>query len=166
MERQAEEPMRTERHRRVPDINWKDHEPCRLAPPEAFSNELADPGVYRRLHPDRDAAMNTGRRSHTVRLVFHSRTAGYRRRPTSDELYDGLRTATPTEKQIDAIQAWVNEATTDEFWSAWTERAYSWRMLAAGLHRVRMPWYETVRMINAHAERLELVEDNALPEWR
>ena len=136
--------------------------PCRLAPPEAFSNELAVKDLRARLRPERDADL-IEERSETVSAVFASRCAGDRQPPTAKELYHAIRQAGPNERELSVLGSWVLHATIDDLWWAWSERAYSWRMLAQAMHQVELPWWEGRRYVNAHAERQDLVPADALP---
>lgn len=80
--------------------------PAKPGPPEAFDDDLA-PEDWADALPWGDRT-TTGRDSNIVNLVFHSRCAGYRKRPTSRALYDGMRATTPTEEQAHAIRTWLD----------------------------------------------------------
>ena len=120
-------------------------------PPEAFDDDLA-PEDWADTLPWGDRT-TTGRDSNIVKLVFHSRCAGYRRRPTSRALYDGMRATTPTEEQAHAIRTWLDYATVEQHWFAWAERVYSWRMLANAMRNAGFTDPEKVRTLNEHAAR-------------
>ena len=66
-------------------INDPNDEPCSLAPPEAFSNDLAPKDMRRRLHPERKPDQIEAR-SETVGRVFASRCSGDVQPPTAAEL--------------------------------------------------------------------------------
>lgn len=138
------------------------HRPCRLAPPEAFSDELARKGLRGELLPDRDPdRIETD--SETVSRVFASRCAGDAQPPSAAELYRAMRREEPTEREHGVLCSWVMHATIDDLWWAWAERVYSWRMLARAIERSGLPWWEAYRYVNAHAERQEMVPDDAFP---
>ncbi len=63
-------------------INDPNREPCRLAAPEAFSNERAPAELRRRLQPDRPAD-RIETRSETVARVFAAQCAGDVQPPTA-----------------------------------------------------------------------------------
>ena len=143
----------------IDDPNWA---PCSLAPPDAFSNELAAPELRRRLRPGRNPEL-IGERSDTVEMVFASRCAGERQPPTAAELYNAIREPAPNKRQLGVLDSWVTHATLDDLWWAWSERAYSWQMLARAMHHVNLPWWEGYRYVNAHAVHQEMVAADALP---
>ena len=143
-------------------INDPNQEPCRLAPPEAFRNELAPTELRRRLQPEREPNQIEAR-SETVSRVFASRCAGDVKPPTAAELYHAMRQEEPNEREQSVLCSWVMHATVEDLWWAWSERAYSWRMLARAMQRVELPWWEAYRYVNAHAERQEMVPDDAFP---
>ena len=80
-------------------------EPCRLAPLEAFSDELAENGLAARVQPHHQP--RCGRESTTVSAVFASRCCGYREPPTAAELYDAMRRSDPTDRERTVLTAWV-----------------------------------------------------------
>ena len=129
--------------------------PAKPGPPEAFDDDLA-PEDWADTLPWGDRK-TTGRDSNIVNLVFHSRCAGYRERPTSRALYDGMRTTTPTREQAHAIRTWLDHATVEQHWFAWAERVYSWRMLANAMRHAGFTDAEKVRTLNEHAARRHLI---------
>ena len=74
-----------------------------------------------------------------------------------------MRQEEPNEREQSVLCSWVMHATIEDLWWAWSERAYSWRMLARAMQRVELPWWEAYRYVNAHAERQEMVPDDAFP---
>ena len=136
-------------------IPHPDSLPATPGPPEAFDDDLA-PENWADTLPWGDRT-TTGRDSNIVNLVFHSRCAGYRKRPTSRALYDGMRTTTPTEEQAHAIRTWLDHATVEQHWFAWAERVYSWRMLANAMRNAGFTDAEKVRTLNEHAARRHLI---------
>ena len=143
-------------------INDPNQEPCRLAPLEAFSNELAPKELRQQLLPEREPNQIEVC-SETVSRVFASRCAGDVKPPTAAELYHAMQQKAPNEREDSVLCSWVIHATIDDLWWAWSERAYSWRMLARAMQRVELPWWEAYRYVNAHAERQEMVPDDAFP---
>ena len=129
--------------------------PATPGPPEAFDDDLA-PENWAETLPWGDRT-TTGRDSNIVNLVFHSRCAGYRKRPTSRALYEGMRATTPTHEQADAIQTWLDYATVEQHWFAWAERVYSWRMLANAMRKAGFTDAEKVRTLNEYAARRDLI---------
>ena len=131
--------------------------PATPGPPEAFDDDLA-PENWAETLPWGDRA-TTGRKSNIVNLVFHSRCAGYRKRPTSRALYEGMRATTPTDEQADAIQTWLDYATVEQHWFAWAERVYSWRMLANAMRKTGFTDADKVRALNEHASKPDLIPE-------
>jgi hypothetical protein len=136
-------------------------EPCELAPPEAFSDELAPIKLSRRLRLDIE--LETGPNSRTLARVILSRTAGEPDPPTPAEVYKAMAATERNERQRYAVETWITSATPVEMIDAWIERAYSWRMLVRAMHECPWPWYHVYRTINFCANRPELVPDDALP---
>ena len=136
--------------------------PCRLAPPEAFSNELAPKRLREELLPDRDPdRIETD--SETVSRVFASRCAGDVQPPNAAELLP--RHATGGTNRTRARGALlVGDARDDRRpLVGMGGRVYNWRMLARAIERAGLPWWEAYRYVNAHAERQEMVPDDAFP---
>ena len=140
------------------------HKPCQLAPPEAFSNRLAPNNLAIELRPWLNPH-RVGPNSQTVTGVFASRCCGYPTPPSSRELYDGIRRAKPTSRDLDVLSAWIIESTEQQQWDAWTEQAYSWRMLARAMHLVQYPCWERYRNLNVFTIRPELIPPNSVPIW-
>ena len=144
-----------------PDDRHPNRRPCRLAPLEAFSNELAERGLAEQVQPGHDR--RTGPESSTVTAVFQSRCCGYRQPPTATELHTAMRRREPTERDRTVLAAWVVEATERDWLLAWTEQAYSWRMLARAVHLTEAACWERIRNLNMRATKPALVPDDALP---
>ncbi len=138
------------------------HRPCELAPPEAFSNELAPADLLARLRPHAEPAA-TRSRSATVSLVFASRCCGERRAATAPELYAAMRRREPNERDLDVLTSWLIHATPEQQWWAWVEQAYSWRMLARAMQLTGLPFWERHRIMNMHAYDQSLVPKSSLP---
>ena len=153
--------MTTKTATREPDPdrnpNW---EPCEVGPLEAFGDELAEDGLAAKVQPD--YLVETGRDSTTVQAVFASRCCGYVQPPTAAELYDAMRRDEPNERDREVLESWVMEATERDWLLAWTEQAYSWRMLARAVKMTKVPFWERIRNLNMVAKKPELIPD----EWR
>ena len=137
------------------------HTPCRVAPLEAFSDDLAPDGLAGWVQPFHLPAI--GRESSTMRAVFLSNCAGYKRPPQDGELYDAMRRPVPTARDLEVMRAWVVEATERQWFLAWTEQAYSWRMLARAVELTRWPCWGRIRRLNTFATRMDLVPRDSLP---
>lgn len=98
-----------------------------------------------------------------MHAVLLSNCAGYKNPPQGEELYDAMRRTAPTERDLHVMQAWVVEATEREWFLAWTEQAYSWRMLARAVKLTRWPLWEKIRVLNTFAKRMELVPRDSRP---
>ena len=95
--------------------------------------------------------------------VLLSNCAGYKDPPRGDELYDAMRRRTPTRRDLEVMRAWVVEATEREWFLAWTEQAYSWRMLTRAVELSGWPCWSRIRRLNTFAERMDLVPRDWLP---
>ena len=137
------------------------HHPCEVGPLEAFSDEPAPEGIAESIDPN--IGTYKGPRSRTVRHVFGMRCSGYRIPPTSEELYAGMRLQEPTKRDNVVLLAWIMEATEREWFRAWTEQAYSWRMLARVLKRTRYPCWGKIRIVNKYAKNMALIDKRWLP---
>ena len=149
--------------RRPQDAASRDpnHRPCRVAPLEAFSDELAPDGLAEWVQPHH--TRTTGRESSTTRIVLLSNCAGYKDPPTADELYDAMRRTTPTKRDLEVMRAWVVEATEREWFLAWTEQAYTWRMLARAVALTGWPQWGRIRRLNTFAKNMSVVPRDSLP---
>ena len=136
------------------------HMPCAIARPEAFSDALAADGLAERVQGRKPAI---GRASATVTAVFASRCCGYRQPPTAAELYDAMRRDDPTPHDRMVLTAWILEANERDWLLAWTEQAYSWRMLARAIATTGVPCWSRIRNLNMFAQVPELVPPDALP---
>ena len=143
------------RHYRDPN-----HAPCRLAPLEAFSDELAGNGLVARVQPRQQPMC--GRESTTVSAVFAPRCCGYREPPTAAELYDAMPRSSTTDRDRTVLTAWVMEATERDWLLAWTEQAYSWRMLARAIPISGCPCWQCIRNFNMLARDPALLPRDAL----
>ena len=148
---------------RRPEPRYLDpnHAPCRLAPLDAFSNELAGDGLAATVQPRHRP--ERGRESTTVAIVFASRCCGYVEPPTGPELYDAMRRETPTRRDREVFFAWIVEATEEQWFLAWTEQAYSWRMLARAIDITSYPCWKRIRKLNMFAEKPKLLPVDSLP---
>ena len=118
-----------------------------LAPPEAFSDQMAPAEALDRLCPGGDPAL-TGRRSEAVYWRIVRSCAGWGEKPTSEEFYDAVRAASPTDRQTAIVLMWATEATLPELLRAWAQRAYTLRQLVRALHLARFTGPGRVRQIN------------------
>ena len=74
------------------------HSACRVAPLEAFSDELAPDGLadWCKLHHRR----RTGPSSSTMHGVLLSNCSGYQNPPRGEELYEAMRRPVPKERDL------------------------------------------------------------------
>lgn len=108
--------------------------PVTLAPPEAFDGRAADDAFRARFHPGHDAAQ-LGPQSRAVRNRLRASGAGWREKPEPEEFYAAIRAAAPSRRQRRLLACWLQEATREDFLYAWAEGVYTWRLLAAAIHR-------------------------------
>ena len=108
--------------------------PVTLAPAEAFDDREADDAFRQRFHPWHDPAQ-LGPRSRSVRSRLCTSCAGWREKPEPEEFYAAIRAPTPSRRQRRLIACWLQEATREDFLYAWAEGVYTWRLLAAAIHR-------------------------------
>ena len=74
-----------------------------------------------------------GGRIHGILL---SRCAGYARAPRAEDVVRGLKVATPTEAQAEAIRAFLREATTHEVREAWKAGEFTLIALMRALEQI------------------------------
>lgn len=74
-----------------------------------------------------------------------------------------MRREEPTQRDNTVVLAWITEATEREWFRAWTERAYTWRMLARALKRTGYPCWGKIRIVNKYAKDMTLVDKSSLP---
>ncbi len=138
--------------------------PCELAPIEAFRDTLAPPGAWKTMKPwltEDDLGPN----SYTVQAVFAAGCSGYREPPTAPELYRAMR-RTPSRRDVRVLRAWIVEADEIEWIQAWSEQAYSWRMLARAIKLSKYPCWSRIRSLHLTVQRPDLVPNGAWPVWR
>ena len=128
-----------------------DLRPCVLGPPEAFSDELAplDPGLWYwpKIDPRR---MRENSRAVEFRLGLSF--AGSREQPSARDFYEAVHAREPSERQQAMVYAFVLQATEMDLIRAWTEQAYSWRVLVRALHKAGFDVQQQIRIINEFAE--------------
>ena len=108
--------------------------PATLAPPEAFDDREADDAFRARFHPWHDPAQ-LGPQSRAVRNRLRASCAGWREKPGPEEFYAAIRVPAPSRRQRRLLACWLQEATREDFLYAWAEGVYTWRLLAAAIHR-------------------------------
>ena len=147
-------------------VGWglRDDRPCKLAPLEAFSDDIAPDGYAVWLQPD--YIPRTGCKSTTVEAVFGSRCCGYKTPPTGRELYEAMRRMRPTTRDKTVLRAWLMEASERDWFLAWSEQVYSWRMLANAIKQTKCARWDQIRRLNRLAKRPELVDRDAFPAER
>ena len=74
-----------------------------------------------------------------------------------------MRRSSTTDRDRTVLTAWVMEATERDWLLAWTEQAYSWRMLARAISISGYPCWERIRHLNMFAREPTLVPRDALP---
>ena len=111
-----------------------------LALPSAFSD------AYAPEHPA--VKEGRGRESSTVRGLLGGGCCGWGRPPDAAELYDAMRTRRPTPRQLAVAGAFIGEAGIDDLLMAHLEGAFTWRQLAAMLHRLGMETSELSPYLN------------------
>ena len=73
-----------------------------------------------------------------------------------------LRSST-TDRDRTVLTAWVMEATERDWLLAWTDQAYSWRMLARALAISGFPCWKRIRNLNMVARVPARVPRDSLP---
>lgn len=111
-----------------------------LAPPSAFSDDYAP------QHPE--VKGGRGRESSTVRGLLAGGCCGWGRPPDAAELYDAMRTRRPTPRQLAVAGAFIGEAGIDDILMAYLEGAFTWRQLAAMIHKLGMETSELSPYLN------------------
>ena len=105
-----------------------------LLSPEHFSNERATPETKAKLkaatRPD-----ETGANSVTVRGRLSASCCGWGQQPSVAEFHQALESDPPTNREAAILATWAAEANASELLQGWAEDAYTFRELAAALHR-------------------------------
>lgn len=111
-----------------------------LASPDAFSDD------YTPENPEIKG--RRGRQSSTVEGLLGGGCCGWSRRPNAAELYDAMRADRPTERQMAVAAALIGEAGIDDLLMAHLEGAFTWRQLAAMIHRLGIETTELSTYLN------------------
>ena len=111
-----------------------------LAPPSAFSDAYAP-------EPP-EVKGGRGPNSSTVRGLLAGGCCGWGRPPDAAELYDAMRTRRPTRRQLAVAGAFIGEAGIDDILMPHLEGAFTWRQLAATIHRLGMETSELSPYLN------------------
>lgn len=111
-----------------------------LAPPSAFGD------AYAPEHPEAEGGR--GLESSTVRGLLGGGCCGWDRPPDAAELYAAMRTRRPTPRQLAVAGAFIGEAGIDDLLMAHLEGAFTWRQLAAMIHRLGMETSEFSPYLN------------------
>ena len=77
----------------------------------------------------------TGPRARALTSRIKSSCAGWRKEPTSEELYEALHAQQPDAYQQALVSMWVNEATNTEIMDGWIQKAYTLRELVEAMHK-------------------------------
>ena len=107
----------------------------RLLPPSRFRD--AEPTeLERRIAGVTGSPGTTGPNSRTVRIRLAKSCGGWSEPPTAAELHDAVLAETPDGRQQAILMTWASEAEWFELLQARLENAYTFRTLAAALHRI------------------------------
>ena len=120
--------------------------PARLRPLEDFSDEYADPTRYRTVDQRR-----VGRNSATLDGLIAGECCGWPNPPTTDEVYEAMRTDNPTSRQRSMVNM-VLRADFETLFGGWMEGAFTWRQVARGIGRRACPNPQQIHAINRTAK--------------
>ena len=137
-------------HRRTRDEQEYDLD-IQLKPAEAFSDEYAPSAELARLRPDADPD-RTGPDSQTIRGVICGGCCGWKTPPTSEELYEAMRSPNPSERQRAVATVLIHEADFEDLMNAHIERAFTWRQLVRAMHLRDYVPPRRARQVNAFAD--------------
>ena len=150
------EPARTEAAARWWD-EWvalrrrdRDAYPDVLGPPDVFTDEVSDRDERRRCDyevPDGE----TGPDSRTVTSRLRMSCTEWPKVPTARDLHRAIHQPRHAADETALLLVWFHEADTAEQLYAQLEGAYTWRTLAAPLHRVGLIHGEGARRIDRFA---------------
>ena len=130
---------------------WRNPPPdLHLEPAERFDDRLPTDKETQRVNPG-IGPEDMGPNARIVRHVLLGVCAGWDVKPSSRELYDAVRTTTPTERQRQVVRTWASETSVTNIVVGWTQRAYTIRGLVAALHRAKFDWPERIDAINQWA---------------
>ena len=124
-----------------------------LLPAERFSNRPASAWHGRLINAAAEPERTRGQ-SQAVALRLSRSCSGWEQRPSSNELYEAIRAKTPTQRERAILECWASEADWEELLQAWTEHAYTFRELAAALHRAGLSRCPAAAALNSWAGEL------------
>ena len=119
--------------------------PAQLRPVEHFSDEYADPRKYKTVDQNR-----VGPKSATLRGLINAECCGWPEPPTSEEVYEAMRTETPTRRQESMINM-VLRADFETLFGGWMEAAFTWRQVVRAMRRQAWLEPDRIRAINTTA---------------
>ena len=123
-----------------------------LYPPECFCERRVSPKKQEGIRPG--CGPDTMReKSLAIGMHQASTCAGWAERPTPAEFYEAIRAEEPTERQVNMLSQWVEEARWETIFHAWVEEVYTWRQLATALHRAGLHHSRWSRTLNGWAEQ-------------
>lgn len=105
-----------------------------LLTPEHFSDERATPEIKAKLKAG-TSPQETGPNSVTVRGRLSASCCGWRLPPSVAEFHQAVKSDPPTDREAAILYTWAAEANPSELLLGWVEDAYTFRELAAALHR-------------------------------
>lgn len=117
-------------------MDWEPYdEDEELAPPELFCDRRAPENVRPTHHRWRLAPGVPPPCCFAFDSAIAGNCCGWVEMPTAEELHAAIHAEDPDERQKVIIAMWWREATDDQLLDAWAEQAYTWRELAAAVHR-------------------------------
>lgn len=124
-----------------------------LLPAERFDDEYATDDEFLRSRTRYDDPAHRGRNSKALKMRMHSISAGWRRSSSGEEIHDAIHAPEPTARQVAVIRAWEAGIDPHDIFEGFLEQAYSFRGLAAALHRAGLRKCASAAFLNVFAAK-------------
>ena len=122
-----------------------------LLPAERFSDEYTTDDEFLQSRTRYDDPAHRGRNSKALKMRMYSISAGWRRSSSGEEIHDAIHSAEPNARQVAVIRAWEAGIDPHEIFEGFLEQAYSFRELAAALHRAGLQKCASAAFLNVFA---------------
>ena len=122
-----------------------------LLPPDRFSDDYVSESEFLESRAWHHDVRDKGLSSKVLRMRMASSTAGWRNPSSGEELYHAIHALEPTARQTAVVRSWEAEVDDFEIFEAYLDQAYSFRVLAAALHRSGLVRCKSAAFLNKFA---------------
>ena len=126
-----------------------------LLPSERFSDEYASDAEFFESRTEYDDPAGRGAHSKALKMRMASISAGWETPSSGEELHAAIHAGEPDDRQIAVIRSWEAETDEHEIFEAFLEQAYSFKALAAALHRAGLERCKSAAFMNQFAANRE-----------